>query len=168
MSFISTAYAMGVPAGGGGGEPNMLTSLAPFVLIFVVFYFLLIRPQQKKAKAHREMLSALKKGDYVITAGGFYGRIVESHDDVVVVDLGDTTVTMARGYISGVPSGNQVAAMKDNKKNVKAKPARASSSKGAKAKAVEEVFVEEDAEDDVPETPEAPETPVKEDDSVVK
>ncbi len=123
MSWITNAYAMGAnqPA---AGEANMLTGLMPFILIFVVFYFLLIRPQQKKAKAHREMLNALKKGDAVITAGGLYGRIVETRDDVIMVDLGDTTVTMARGYISGVPvNANVVPPLKKDKK-AKGKPAR--------------------------------------------
>ncbi len=57
-------------------QGNPLLSLAPIVAIFVIFYFLLIRPQQKQQKAHEKMLEALKKGDKILTSGGFYGTIV--------------------------------------------------------------------------------------------
>ena len=68
---ISSAYAQGAPAAPGGE----LMSFLPIVAIFVVFYFLLIRPQQKRSKEQREMLSNLQKGDEVITSGGVVGRI---------------------------------------------------------------------------------------------
>src|SRR3546814_20799574 len=81
--LISPAYAQA--AGGGGGDPFM--TFLPIILIFVVFYFLLILPQQKKAKQHREMVSALRRGDKVVTAGGMIGtwtkniRYTEAHVD---------------------------------------------------------------------------------------
>jgi preprotein translocase subunit YajC len=108
MSFIETAYAM-APQAGGGGEANMFASLMPFALIFLVFYFLLIRPQQKKAKEHKQMLAGLKKGDAVITAGGIFGRIVEVDGDIMTVDLGETRVTMGRGYLNVAPQIKQAA-----------------------------------------------------------
>ena len=116
MSFIESAYAM-APQAGGGGEPNMLASLMPFALIFLVFYFLLIRPQQKKAKEHKQMIAGLKKGDAVITAGGMFGRIVEVDGDTMVVDLGETKVTMGRAYLSAAPQAKQsVPPVKKEKK----------------------------------------------------
>ena len=66
--FITPAYAQGAAAAGGGTD--MLIQLAPFLLIFVVMYFLILRPQQKRAKAHQEMVNSLRRGDVVVTTGG--------------------------------------------------------------------------------------------------
>lgn len=86
------------PAAGGGG---ILGLVLPFVLMFVIFYFLLIRPQQKKQKTRNAMLSALKKGDKVVTIGGLHGTIVEITDDVVVLKVNDVTkLTFDRSSIS--------------------------------------------------------------------
>ena len=74
--LISPAFAQA--AGGAGG---MGMQILPFILIFVVFYFLLIRPQQKKAKTHREMLAALRRGDRIVTAGGLVGTITRVVND---------------------------------------------------------------------------------------
>ena len=85
----------------------------PLVLIFVVFYFLLIRPQQKKMKAHREMIGAVKRGDKVLTAGGIIGTVVkvEESDDVLLVEIAkDIRVRVARGTISDVLNKPQAAA----------------------------------------------------------
>ncbi|MDQ0192730.1 preprotein translocase subunit YajC [Paenibacillus wynnii] len=80
---------------------NILTLVGPFVLMFVVFYFLLIRPQQKKTKARNGMLKALKKGDKVVTIGGLHGNIMEISDDIVVLRVNDVTkLTFDRGSIS--------------------------------------------------------------------
>jgi len=80
---------------------NILTLVGPFVLMFVVFYFLLIRPQQKKTKARNGMLKALKKGDKVVTIGGLHGNILEISDDIVVLRVNDVTkLTFDRGSIS--------------------------------------------------------------------
>ena len=79
----------GQPAEGGAG--SMLVSLAPIVLIFVIFYLLLIRPQQKKQKEHQKLLSALKKGDKVVTNSGLFGVISSINDEknIVVIRVGD-------------------------------------------------------------------------------
>ena len=79
--FISNAHAQ---AAGGGNES--LLSLLPLVLIFVVFYFLLIRPQSKRQKEHRDMVSNLQKGDEVTTAGGLLGKITEVKDNFVKLE----------------------------------------------------------------------------------
>lgn len=79
-----------------------MTALIPLVLMFVIFYFLLIRPQQKRAKEHRELLQALKKGDYVVTSGGLYGKIVGLTDQVVTLEVAENMrVKVARSYVAG-------------------------------------------------------------------
>ncbi|MFK5951841.1 MAG: preprotein translocase subunit YajC, partial [Desulfobacterium sp.] len=82
--MINTAFAMG-QVGAGGGQAGGLTAFVPLILMFVIFYFLLIRPQQKKAKEHQSMISSLKKGDRIVTSGGVHGTIIS---------LGDTTVSL--------------------------------------------------------------------------
>lgn len=86
IPMAAPAMAMGQnPAGAQGGPQNTLMSFLPLIVIFVIFYFLLIRPQQKRAKEHKEMLEALKKGDKVITASGVYGLV--EHVGVKTVTL---------------------------------------------------------------------------------
>ncbi|MNB89624.1 preprotein translocase subunit YajC [Paenibacillus camerounensis] len=85
----------------GTGSGSILGLVGPFVLMFVVFYFLLIRPQQKKTKTRNSMLKALKKGDKIVTIGGLHGTIVELSDDIVVLRVNDVTkLTFDRGSIS--------------------------------------------------------------------
>lgn len=81
--FISDAMA----ASQGEGDPLM--SFLPLVVIFVVFYFLLIRPQSKKAKEHKQMVEALTKGDEVVTSGGLLGRITKVGDNFVELDVSE-------------------------------------------------------------------------------
>jgi preprotein translocase subunit YajC len=101
MLFADAAYAMGAGQGAEGGNP--IAALMPLILMFVIFYFLLIRPQQKKAKQHKEVLANLKKGDKILTGGGMYGRITEVDGDVLVVDLGNNqTVEINRNFVSGL------------------------------------------------------------------
>ncbi|WP_028561832.1 preprotein translocase subunit YajC [Paenibacillus pinihumi] len=88
-------------AGAGGG--SIWGMLLPFVLMFAVFYFLLIRPQQKKQKTRNFMLNQLKKGDKVVTIGGLHGTIQEITDDVVVLRVNDATkLTFDRSSINNV------------------------------------------------------------------
>ena len=97
--FISSAYAQG--AGGGGSG---LEAMLPLVLIFVVFYFLLIRPQQKKMKDHKEMLVNIRRGDTVITGGGITGKVtkVDNEHEFTVEIAKDVKVKVQRSLISGV------------------------------------------------------------------
>jgi preprotein translocase subunit YajC len=81
--FISPAYAQDA----AGGTMALVTQLAPLLLIFGVFYFLLIRPQQKKAKEHRALLSSLKRGDRVLTAGGIIAKVTTVKDGVDEVEV---------------------------------------------------------------------------------
>jgi preprotein translocase subunit YajC len=98
--FISPAYAQ--DAAGAGA---MVMQLAPLILIFVVFYFLLIRPQQTKMKEHRAMLSELKRGDKVITAGGIVAEIklvTEGKDEIEAEIAPNVRVKLVRGTIASV------------------------------------------------------------------
>ena len=104
--FISSAYAQG--AGGGGSG---LEAMLPLVLIFVVFYFLLIRPQQKKMKDHKEMLVNIRRGDTVITGGGITGKVtkVDNEHEVTVEIAKDVKVKVQRSLISGVQTKGEPA-----------------------------------------------------------
>ena len=83
MSFlISDAWAQ---AGGEAG--GSLFSLLPLVVIFILFYFLLIRPQQKRAKQHKEMVAALKKGEEIVTNGGLLGKVTDVEDSFVTIEI---------------------------------------------------------------------------------
>jgi preprotein translocase subunit YajC len=85
--------------GGSGG----LLGLWPIVLIFVIFYFLLIRPQQKKQKDHQKMLESVKKGDRVVTSGGVYGVVVGVKDNVVVLKIAENVkVEFAKSAITHI------------------------------------------------------------------
>lgn len=83
------------------GVASGFLSIAPLLLIFLIFYFLLIRPQQKKAREHREMLAKLEKGDVVITTGGIYGRITGIAEETVTLEVADNVrVKVAKEYIA--------------------------------------------------------------------
>ena len=99
--FVTHAYAQ---AGGGGAEPSFLASMLPLVLIFVIFYFLLIRPQQKRAKEHRQMVENLRRNDQVVTAGGVVGKVtkVGEGDEVEVEIAQGVKVKVIRSTISAV------------------------------------------------------------------
>ncbi|HKK14840.1 MAG TPA: preprotein translocase subunit YajC [Gammaproteobacteria bacterium] len=84
--FISDAWAQ---AGGAATEPNALVSFLPLIVLFIIFYFLLIRPQTKRAKEHKKMVEALAKGDEVVTNGGLLGRITEVGDNFITLQVGD-------------------------------------------------------------------------------
>lgn len=90
-------------ADAAGQQGSIWGLLLPFVLMFVVFYFLLIRPQQKKQKQRNQMLHQLKKGDKIVTIGGLHGTIMEITDDIVVLRVNDTLkLTFDRSAISTV------------------------------------------------------------------
>ncbi|MFW6323714.1 MAG: preprotein translocase subunit YajC [Desulfovibrionales bacterium] len=103
MFWLDVAHAMAPAGQGAEGGGNPIGAFIPLILMFAIFYFLLIRPQQKKAKQHREVLSNLKKGDYILTGGGFYGKISSINGEVLTVDLGnDMKVKVNRGFVSGL------------------------------------------------------------------
>jgi preprotein translocase subunit YajC len=99
--FNDVAYAMGGMPGGGSGSAG-LGSFLPLILMFVVFYFLLIWPQQKKAKAHKQVLASLQKGDSVVTSSGVYGTITGITDTVVTLEIAEKVrIKVSRGSIAG-------------------------------------------------------------------
>ncbi len=100
--MIDIAYAMAPPSGQGGAD-NTLMAFLPMILIFGVFYFLMIRPQQKKAKEHKALLDNLKKGDAVITNGGLYGKVTGLTDTVVTLEIAEKVrVKVSRAHIAGL------------------------------------------------------------------
>ena len=105
--FESVAWAQGL-GGGGGGTPSALVSFVPFVLIFALFYFLLILPQQKKQKQHKSMLEALKKGDKVVTSSGIWGTVTNLGKDTVTLQIADNTkINIQREYIARLRSDEE-------------------------------------------------------------
>lgn len=115
--FVAIAHAMGQsgagqPASQGGG----LMGLMPLILIFIIFYFLLIRPQQKKTKAQQEMINALKAGDRVVTSGGIYGRLTKVEDAAVILEVADKVrIKVSRQAISGLQPGAPAAGQEQTK-----------------------------------------------------
>ncbi len=88
--------------GAGGAESPLWSMVVPMVLMVAVFYFLLIRPQQRKAKEHRAMLDSLKRGDRVVTAGGLIGEITAINDQILTLEIADKVrVEVSRPYITG-------------------------------------------------------------------
>jgi preprotein translocase subunit YajC len=113
--LISTAYAQAAgPAGGAAG----FMQFVPLLLIFVVFYFLMIRPQQKKAKDHRAMLDAVRRGDRIVTNGGILGLVTKVDDRELTVEIAENVrVKVMRDMIASVVSKTEpVAAEKADAK----------------------------------------------------
>ena len=114
MSFlISNAYAADAPTGAQGGDP--LTGMLFFVGMIVIFYFLLIRPQQKRAKEHRKMVEAIGKGDEIVTNGGVLGKIVEVGEQYLTIEIADgVQIKLQRHAVATVlPKGSLKAAEKE-------------------------------------------------------
>jgi len=90
FTSISALLAFTTPAFADSGAPSSsFTQLIPLILIMLIFYFLLIRPQQKRAKEHRNMVESLKKGDKVLTNGGIFGSVTDVKDDFLKVEIAD-------------------------------------------------------------------------------
>ncbi|HIE44075.1 MAG TPA: preprotein translocase subunit YajC [Candidatus Omnitrophica bacterium] len=87
--MIDIAYAMAPGGGGEAGVGNPLTAFLPFILIFIVFYFLLIQPQRRKEQQHRQMLESLKKGDKIVTTGGIYGTVLSIKENKVKIEIAE-------------------------------------------------------------------------------
>ncbi|AWJ86281.1 preprotein translocase subunit YajC (plasmid) [Azospirillum sp. TSH58] len=113
--FVSTAYAQtAAPAAGGA---DMIVQFLPLILIFVVFYFLLIRPQQKKMKEHKGMLEAIRRGDRVVTGGGIIGTVtkVGPEDELQVEIAENVRVRVMRSTVNLVLSKSEPAKSADEK-----------------------------------------------------
>ncbi len=113
--MISTAYAMG-QAGGAGGQAGGLAGFLPIIILFAIFYFLLIRPQQKKAKDHKDMITNLKKGNRIITSGGIYGTILNLDETTIGLEIAEKVkIKITRGNVAALVSDIE-AGSKDKKK----------------------------------------------------
>jgi len=122
LPMISSAFAQSAAGGAGGFS---LQGLLPFVLIFIIFYFLLIRPQQKRVKQHKLMVESLKRGNKVLTAGGILGVVTKAIDgsETVSVEISSgVTVELARQMISEVRGEEKIKAKSvENKTKPKSK-----------------------------------------------
>ncbi|MCG8635474.1 MAG: preprotein translocase subunit YajC [Desulfobacterales bacterium] len=113
--MISTAFAMG-QTGGQAGQAGGLAGFLPIIILFAIFYFLLIRPQQKKAKEHRDMISNLKKGNRVVTSGGIYGTILSLDDTTISLEIAEKVkIKISRGNVAALVSDNESAQKKEKK-----------------------------------------------------
>ena len=116
--MISDAFAQSAAGGAGGFS---IQGLLPFVLIFIIFYFLLIRPQQKRVKQHKLMVANLKRGNKVLTAGGIFGvvsKAIEGSETVSVEIASGITVEIARAMISEVRGDEKIKKTIDKEKPV--------------------------------------------------
>lgn len=109
--FATPAYAQTAAGASAGGLEAMLLQIAPLIGLFVLFYFLLIRPQQKRMKQHQEMLTSLKRSDVVVLASGVVGKVVRVEDAEVGVEIAQgVTVKVVKSMITSVRSKGDAAA----------------------------------------------------------
>ena len=114
--MIDTAFAMG-PAQGQAGQAGGLAGFLPIIILFAIFYFLLIRPQQKKAKEHKEMISNLKKGNRIVTSGGIYGTITSIDDTTIGLEIAEKVkIKVSRGNVAALITDGNAPETKDKKK----------------------------------------------------
>jgi preprotein translocase subunit YajC len=117
MNSFVLPLLLGAPqgaGGAGGGTGSMISTFLPFILIIAIFYFLIIRPQNKKQKETQKMLSALKKGDKVITVGGVHGVISTVREGSVVVKVDENTkIEFSRSAIATVSEVSRVEKIED-------------------------------------------------------
>ena len=103
--MVDIAYAQAAP---GAAGPGALMTILPFILILVIMYFMVFRPQQKKLKEHRDLLGKLKKNDDVMTSGGIYGKVVDLKDTVVTLEVApNVRIRVSRPQISTVISADK-------------------------------------------------------------
>ena len=104
--MFGLAFAMGSAPGGAGGAAGGMAAfqqIIPLVFMFAIFYFLLIRPQQKKAKEHKALLESMKKGDNVITAGGVHGKVTAVENELVTLEIANNVnIKITKSYIAAI------------------------------------------------------------------
>jgi preprotein translocase subunit YajC len=114
LMFETPAYAQAAAAAGGASAG--LLAFVPYLAIFVIFYFLLIRPQQKRAKEHRALIDAVKKGDEVVTGGGVVGKVTKVTDGEVEVEIAPTVrIRVVKGTLADVRTRGAPVAANDAK-----------------------------------------------------
>ena len=103
FDLISTAYALGGAPSEGGQQANPIASFLPFVLMFLVLYLLILRPQMKKQRNQQRMIDELEKNDAIVTSGGIHGTILNIKDDILVVKIADNVkIEVSRAAVSRV------------------------------------------------------------------
>ena len=113
--FASPAFAQAAGTGAGSATAGLI-AFVPYIAIFAIFYFLMIRPQQQRAKAHRAMIEAVKKGDEIVTGGGIVGKVVRVMDGEVEIDAGNNVkFRVLKGTLSDVRDRAVPAAANDVK-----------------------------------------------------
>lgn len=114
--FASPAYAQAAATGAGGTTASLI-AFVPYIAIFAIFYFLMIRPQQKRAKAHRAMIDAVKKGDSVVTGGGIMGKVtrVDDSGELEVEVAPNVKLRVLKGTLSDVRDRSAPVAANDAK-----------------------------------------------------
>ncbi len=115
--LITPAYAQSLPFGLGGDNGGMITSLLPLILIVVIMYFLVLRPQQQKVKQHQAMVKALRRGDTVVTNGGLVGRVTKVVENSDEIEIEIANVDVAKGE----PKSVRVRQMRSMVSEVRAK-----------------------------------------------
>lgn len=123
--FVTSAFAQDGAASAPAASGDLLMSILPFVFIFAILYFLMIRPQQRRVKLHQQMIANLRRGDVVVTAGGLIGKVDRLVDEnEVVIDLGEgMKVRAVRGLISEVRGKTEPVAANDKSGNAAKKSA---------------------------------------------
>jgi preprotein translocase subunit YajC len=115
--FATPAFAQTAGAATGGGPQDMLIQFLPLIALVVLFYFLMIRPQQRRMKLHQQAISAVKRGDTVVLSSGIIGKIVRVEDAEVGVEVATgVTVKVVKSMISEVRTRGEPAAANDSKK----------------------------------------------------
>jgi preprotein translocase subunit YajC len=103
LAFAMGGAPGGAAAGGAGGGMAAFQQIIPLVFMFAIFYFLLIRPQQKKAKEHKALLESMKKGDNVITAGGVHGKVTAVENELVTLEVANNVnIKITKSYIAAI------------------------------------------------------------------
>jgi len=117
MFFATPAFAQTTAAGGAAGAPGMLIQILPFAAIFVLFYFLMIRPQQQRMKQHQALIQAVKRGDTVVLNSGVIGKVTKVDEGEVAVDIAPSVnVKVVKSMISDVRTRGEPAPANDAKK----------------------------------------------------
>jgi preprotein translocase subunit YajC len=115
--LISPAFAQAATGAQSGGAAGIFLQLAPLIAIFVIFYFLLIRPQQKRMKTHRAMIEAVKRGDTVVTSGGIIGKVTKVEDAEIEVEIASgVKVRVVKGTLSDVRAKGEPIVANDAEK----------------------------------------------------
>ena len=117
LSIAAFLAGCPMPPGSEGGGGSQIAAFAPFILIFVIFYLLILRPQQKQSRQRQEMLKGIKRGDDVVTSGGLYGKVLNIVGDVITLEIAKgVSVRVSRSGISGLASpGDEDSKAKEEK-----------------------------------------------------